>query len=239
MSGSTEIKKLYKSRTDRMIDGVCGGFAKYFNVDSTLVRIAWVLLTLLGGSGILFYLVAMIVMKKEPYSYPPPPDAQHPGAGTGRAETASKKNNLFWGLLLIIVGSVLFLDNVGWSFWHSWRWFHSDFFLPLVLILVGVGFLWGGRNSLTKEAAPTQDASTPLESQPASSDEVPRRLYRSFNDSKLFGVCGGLGSYFGIDSTIVRLLFVLGAFASAGVVLLGYLILAIVVPKERPLFNPA
>lgn len=237
MSGSAEIKKLYKSRTDRMIDGVCGGFAKYFNVDSTLVRIAWVLLTLLGGSGILLYLVAMIVMKKEPYSYPAPPDAQPPGARTGAAGTASTKNNLFWGLLLIIIGSALFLDNVGWNFWHSWRWFHSDFFLPLVLILVGVGFLWGGRNSLTKESAPTQDASTTPESQPASSGEVPRRLYRSFNDSKLFGVCGGLGSYFGIDSTIVRLLFVLGAFASAGVVLLGYIILAIVVPKEQPLFH--
>ncbi|MEK7250569.1 MAG: PspC domain-containing protein, partial [Bacteroidota bacterium] len=70
MSDSTGIKRLYKSRTDRMLDGVCGGGAKYFNLDPTLVRIAWVLLALLGGSGILLYIVAMIVMPKEPYIFP-------------------------------------------------------------------------------------------------------------------------------------------------------------------------
>ena len=53
MTHSPDIKRLYKSRTDRMIDGVCGGIAEYFGLDSTLVRIAWVLLTLLGGTGIL------------------------------------------------------------------------------------------------------------------------------------------------------------------------------------------
>ena len=70
MVNTEGIKKLYKSRTERMIDGVCGGVAKYFNLDPTLVRIAWVLLTFLGGSGILLYIVAMIVMPKEPYIIP-------------------------------------------------------------------------------------------------------------------------------------------------------------------------
>jgi phage shock protein PspC (stress-responsive transcriptional regulator) len=60
-------------------------------------------------------------------------------------------------------------------------------------------------------------------------------LHRSFTDSKLFGVCGGLGEYFGIDSTIVRILFLVGAFASGGVVVIGYIIMAIAVPKGLPL----
>lgn len=59
-------KRLYRSRTERMIGGVCGGLAEYFNVDATLVRILWVLVTLLGGFGILFYLILWVIMPLEP-----------------------------------------------------------------------------------------------------------------------------------------------------------------------------
>lgn len=55
-------KKLYKSTTDKKIDGVCGGVAEYFDVDSTLVRLAWVFLTICFGMGILFYLICCVVL---------------------------------------------------------------------------------------------------------------------------------------------------------------------------------
>ncbi len=55
-------KRLYKSTADKKISGVCGGIADYFEIDSTLVRLAWVLFTLLGGSGIIGYIIAAIVM---------------------------------------------------------------------------------------------------------------------------------------------------------------------------------
>lgn len=55
-------KKLYKSSYDRKICGVCGGFAEYLDMDSTVVRLLWVLFTLLGGCGILAYIIAAIVM---------------------------------------------------------------------------------------------------------------------------------------------------------------------------------
>lgn len=54
--------KLTKSASDRKIAGVCGGLAEYFGLDSTLIRVIWVIFTLMGGSGILFYLVAMLLM---------------------------------------------------------------------------------------------------------------------------------------------------------------------------------
>ncbi|MDR1531412.1 MAG: PspC domain-containing protein [Clostridiales bacterium] len=60
------MKKLYKSRTDHKFDGVCGGIAAYFKLDPSLVRIVWVLFTLLGGSGILLYIICMIIMPREP-----------------------------------------------------------------------------------------------------------------------------------------------------------------------------
>lgn len=55
-------KKLFKSRTDKKLCGVCGGIAEYFEVDSTLVRLALIVFTFLGGSGILAYIAAAIVM---------------------------------------------------------------------------------------------------------------------------------------------------------------------------------
>ena len=58
-------KKLYKSSKNKMIDGVCAGIAEYFNIDPTLVRLAWVLFTALGGSGIIAYIICAIVFPKK------------------------------------------------------------------------------------------------------------------------------------------------------------------------------
>lgn len=55
-------KKLYRSQTDKKIAGVCGGVAEYFGIDSTLVRLGWILFTFAGGSGILAYVIAWIIM---------------------------------------------------------------------------------------------------------------------------------------------------------------------------------
>ena len=59
-------KKLYKSSSDKKIAGVCGGIAKYFNVDSTWIRLAWVFLIFFAGTGILAYIICAIVMPDEP-----------------------------------------------------------------------------------------------------------------------------------------------------------------------------
>ena len=59
-------KRLYRSRSDRKIAGVCGGIAEHFGWDPTLVRLGWVLLTLMGGSGVLIYLILWLVMPESP-----------------------------------------------------------------------------------------------------------------------------------------------------------------------------
>ena len=55
-------KKLYKSSVDKKLCGVCGGIAEYFELDSTVIRLAWVLFTVFGGSGLLVYFIAALVM---------------------------------------------------------------------------------------------------------------------------------------------------------------------------------
>ncbi|MGY3039054.1 phage shock protein C [Rhodanobacter sp. TND4EL1] len=58
----TTGKRLQRSNHDRKLAGVCGGIAEYFGWDPTLVRAGWVVLTLMGGSGILLYLIMWLVM---------------------------------------------------------------------------------------------------------------------------------------------------------------------------------
>lgn len=60
------MKRLYKSQKDRKIAGVCAGLAEYFNIDPTLVRIGWVLLVALAGSGVFAYIICMIIMPDGP-----------------------------------------------------------------------------------------------------------------------------------------------------------------------------
>lgn len=62
--------KLYRSQNDKWIAGVCGGLAEFFGLDVSLVRLLAVLLALLGGHGILVYLILWIVVPKAPSAYP-------------------------------------------------------------------------------------------------------------------------------------------------------------------------
>ena len=59
-------RKLYRSTTNRQLAGVCGGLAQYFNIDATLVRVLFVLLAVLGGSGLVLYVAMWIIVPKQP-----------------------------------------------------------------------------------------------------------------------------------------------------------------------------
>ena len=58
-------KKLYRSTTDKKICGVCGGLAEYFDMDPTVMRILWVVLVFMAGSGVLAYLICALIMPKQ------------------------------------------------------------------------------------------------------------------------------------------------------------------------------
>lgn len=62
----TMDKRLYKSNVNKMLDGVCGGIAEYFGIDPTLIRLGWVLFCALGGSGIIAYIIAAIIIPRNP-----------------------------------------------------------------------------------------------------------------------------------------------------------------------------
>lgn len=60
-------KRLYRSSTDKMLGGVCAGIGEYLDVDPTVIRLLWVVLGLMGGAGLLAYIIALIVIPNKPY----------------------------------------------------------------------------------------------------------------------------------------------------------------------------
>jgi len=77
-------KRLYRSSRERILGGVSGGLAEYFDVDVTLIRLAWILLALAGGTGLLAYIIAWIIIPERPRRRRQ--DSPAPGQETGEAE---------------------------------------------------------------------------------------------------------------------------------------------------------
>ncbi len=225
MTTSTETpKRLYKSRNKRIIDGICGGIAEYFDVDPAIVRIIWVMATLLGGAGFILYIIGMIIM---------PVNAEQVranAASTASGSPSDKKR--FWGVLMILIGALVLISNFGWFAdvdWFSLSWGKV---FPVILILLGVWLIYIQTKAKTiNEAIPAMENSS-FQQGPASTGR--KELRRSVTDRKLFGVCGGIAKYFGVDPTIVRILYVLLVLASFGWGLLLYIVMAIIMPEEKP-----
>ena len=66
MGTVAKTRRLYRSRTDRKLAGVCGGLAQYSNIDATLIRVLFVVLALLGGPGLVIYLLMWILVPEGP-----------------------------------------------------------------------------------------------------------------------------------------------------------------------------
>jgi phage shock protein C len=206
-------RRLSKSRQNRIIDGVCGGLGEYFHVDPTVIRVGWVILALLWGSGIVAYIVAMLVIPREAEE-----EVQEEiRAGEG---LDSRK---WWGVLLIIGGLILLLNAYIPKPYHLWLWWRplGRFFWPLLLVVIGV---WILGSQLSKSAAEGD--------QKAESAGPPKNLYRSTSERMVAGVCGGLADFLRIDPSIVRILWVLAALASVGLGVLVYMVMWILVPEK-------
>jgi phage shock protein C len=135
--------RLTRSHTDFMIGGVCGGLGRYFHIDSTLVRLVFVLLTLAGGSGVLIYFILWIVMPREDM---PGMQGNLDGPEFGRRanlmgeemqQIVTRPNTRtvqFIGGALVILGLVYLVQNLNIP-WLAW--FNDRLLWPVIIILVG------------------------------------------------------------------------------------------------------
>lgn len=60
------MRRLYRSGKDKILGGVCGGLGEYFGIDPTLIRLAWILFSIVYGSGVLAYIIAWIIIPRNP-----------------------------------------------------------------------------------------------------------------------------------------------------------------------------
>ncbi len=126
-----ERRRLYRSREDYWIAGVCGGLGKYFEVDSNLVRLAVVLLAAWNGLGVLLYLVTVLIVPEEPV----PDAASLPGPTPPPAPEESRRLRMI-GWLLVLGGIYLLLQNL-----RLFLPVVQDQVFPVVLILGGLVLL--------------------------------------------------------------------------------------------------
>jgi len=148
-------KRLYRSRKNRVLWGVCGGLGEYFGLDPVIFRIIAVLLIFANGTGIIAYIIMAIIIPLEGSRASTPKETvrenvdeikdstarlgqeirgtfageeNSPATGT---TTPGKTGIYIVGIILIIVGILALLSAMGWFAWFRWGW-------PLILVIIGL-----------------------------------------------------------------------------------------------------
>jgi phage shock protein PspC (stress-responsive transcriptional regulator) len=154
-------KKLYRSVTDKMLGGVCGGLAEYFSIDPVLVRLIFVLAVIFGGSGILAYIILWIIIPQKPFiitpfNTNPPSGSSQPSEEEIKSENTEfnmsslnlnktqSNRSIYAGAFLILLGGIFLLDNFV-------PHFHFGDFWPLILIGLGFAIILNARNNNVNE----------------------------------------------------------------------------------------
>jgi phage shock protein C len=148
-----EPRRLYRSKTDRMVSGVCGGLAQYFSIDVTLVRLMFLLLLFFGGGGFFIYIVLAIIVPEEGTTAGTPQEVMQAnaqdfasrakelgqgfeqgfGSGPASPSASNRQGPLLFGGVLIALGVLFLVQNLlNISFSQFW---------PLILIVIGVALL--------------------------------------------------------------------------------------------------
>ncbi len=132
---------LYRSRSNRMLAGVAGGIAEYFNIDPTIIRLVFLVLTIAGGAGVLVYAVGWIIIPEAPLT---PQEAAMPEPDETKTTTdrpathdhrhyheRSPQGRMLGGIILIGLGVAFFIqETIGFDVWrYAW---------PMILIIIGL-----------------------------------------------------------------------------------------------------
>ena len=156
-------KRLYRSQTDRMVWGVCGGLAKYFDIDPTIIRIIFVVLIFANGLGILAYIILAIVVPLEGSKATEPKEAIKENvaeikqtatelgqeiratfageeAKPEEATEISRRRRNFFGIILIVLGALFLMGSLNLFAWFRW-----SYLWPLILVAVGLIIIFSAR----------------------------------------------------------------------------------------------
>ncbi len=123
-----QTKKLYRSKKNRIIGGVCGGLAEYFKIDPLIIRLIFVAMIFADGVAIIIYIILMIAVPEEPID-----TAEVIDKNENRPSSwLTDKKNIF-AFILILIGTVLLLKQL-----LPMTWLNGHIFWSVVIILVGL-----------------------------------------------------------------------------------------------------
>ena len=138
-------KKLSRSEKNKVVGGVAGGLGEYFDIDPTVIRLIFVLITFAGGSGVLIYLILWLIIPSKgntgdlteetiKYNATEIKEKANKFASDLKTRYPHPHSRRWFGLIVILVGIVLLAENFGYRFWF----FRSTIFWPAAIILFGL-----------------------------------------------------------------------------------------------------
>jgi phage shock protein PspC (stress-responsive transcriptional regulator) len=236
MTNNASKRMLYRSSSDKLLGGVCGGIAEFTGWNASIVRILWIALTLMtGGGGFLAYVALWILL---------PVGSVENGVERAAALPLSEKNLTRIAFLLIGLGALWLLTNIGVVPW-LWNLFGGAFrvlFWPALLIASGYLVLrYLGKDVKWNSKETTERVKSEVGERMPSGEEVKSGfakmrqnfpLKRSGTDKMFMGVCGGIGQKLGIDSNLVRLVWAAFSIGSIGMGVLIYVLIGLFLPEE-------
>lgn len=139
----TTNSKLYKSREDKVIDGVCGGIGEYMKIDPIIIRILWAVMVFAYGTGVLAYIVCMIIIPERPKRFVTDEEFSsdydgdyEPQSHDGGENNMNERSKMVFGIGLVAIGCFILVDRYL-------PWFDFGFIWPFLLIGAGLYFLVG------------------------------------------------------------------------------------------------
>lgn len=226
----TAGKRLWRSRSDRYVSGVCGGVATYLGIDTWIVRLTSLGAVCLAGTGLFAYILAWIIVPENPDESP-------------QQSNATRNSSVVWGVVLVMIGCFFLLRELDWFdlhlfrhylYWHPRFWdFDFDLTVPTLLIAAGALYIY----SVMKRDRNRESTEKTLQS---GGKNVEKKLTRSTQERMISGVCGGLATYFNIDPSLVRIGFALLTLASGGLAgIIAYIVMMVVIPEDVAVSAPA
>ncbi len=205
-----EFRKLERSKNDFILAGVCGGLANYLRIDPGILRIILVLSMFLGGWGIVVYIITVFLIppEKKPIELP----------NAEKQKIRKTNNRTLLGSILLFLGLYILFSNFGFIIYLSPFNLSWNFIIPLFALLISL-YLVVNRQYVEDRS----DAS------------APKHLTRSMTDKRLLGVCGGIADYLNVDSAIVRVIWVIASYITAGTGVLVYVLFVFILKNKEEL----
>lgn len=139
---------LHRSESNKVIAGVAGGLGEYFNIDPTIIRIIFILLTIFGGSGLIIYVVLWLIVPTKSQTVKHPQDTIRSNIedmksttktfahGIGNPGTGRDNSRFWWAIIIIVLGFFFLMNNYGLL-----DSLDLDKLWPLILIIVGLAII--------------------------------------------------------------------------------------------------